>query len=161
MIVPIERPVPSIALAACVGLLVYRFIIYPVFFSPLARIPNAHWSAPLTPLWILYVRYSRRENRTLHVAHQNLGSIVRIGPHELSIDTINNVRTVYQGGFEKSNFYSIFDNYGYVLICQPCCKSSLLMDSVLTRPPQRAVHVLYSGFQGTLIEEADDYQHLL
>ena len=115
MIVTIERPLPYAVLSACVGFLVYRFIIQPVFLSPLARIPKAHWSAPLAPLWILYVRYSRKENTTLHAAHQKFGPIVRIGPHELSIDKIDNVRTVYQGGFEKSNFYSIFDNYGYVV----------------------------------------------
>lgn len=132
MMVIIERPVPIIVLVACVGFFVYRFVIYPMFLSPLAKIPNAHWSAPLTPLWILYIRYSRQENATLHASHQKFGSIVRVGPHELSIDKFDNVRAVYQGGFEKSNFYSIFDNYGYVYTnhFSACSKfSSFMIDN--------------------------------
>lgn len=107
-----DRPLLLVVFAASVITFLYRFIIHPFFFSQLAKIPNAHWSAPFTPLWILNIRYSRRENVTLHTAHQKLGPVVRLGPNEISIDTIENVRTVYQGGFEKSNFYSIFDNYG-------------------------------------------------
>ncbi|KAK4189393.1 putative cytochrome P450 E-class, group IV [Podospora australis] len=100
---------------AIVGLLTfltYRYIFYPVFLSSLARIPNAHWSAPLSSLWILNTRFSRRENRTLAEAHRLLGPIVRVGPDELSISDLGSLRTVYQGGFEKPAWYSVFDNYG-------------------------------------------------
>ncbi|KAK4126896.1 cytochrome P450 [Parathielavia appendiculata] len=80
--------------------------------SPLSRIPNAHWSAPFSRLWILWVRFVRNENRTLYSAHRRLGPIIRVGPNELSINDLESVRTVYQGAFEKPAWYSVFDNYG-------------------------------------------------
>ncbi|KAG7286580.1 hypothetical protein NEMBOFW57_008891 [Staphylotrichum longicolle] len=92
--------------------LAYRFVIYPAFLSPLSRIPAAHWSAPFSRLWILWIRFTHRENRTLHSAHHRLGPVVRVGPSELSINDLDSVRTVYQGGFEKPVWYSVFDNYG-------------------------------------------------
>lgn len=39
------------------GLIIYRFIIYPAYQSPLAKIPSAHTLAPLTPLWIHWRRF--------------------------------------------------------------------------------------------------------
>lgn len=101
------------AVAAILAVLLYRCIIHPAYFSPLARIPNAHWSAPFSRLWILGIRFVHRENRTLHDAHRRLGPVIRVGPNELSVDGVENVRTVYQGGFEKPVWYSVFDNYGY------------------------------------------------
>ncbi|KAL2266087.1 hypothetical protein VTJ83DRAFT_5439 [Remersonia thermophila] len=90
----------------------WHFVIYPAVFSPLRRIPNAHWSAPFSRLWILFIRFSRRENRTLLAVHRRLGPVVRIGPRELSINDLEAVRTVYQGGFDKPVWYAVFDNYG-------------------------------------------------
>ncbi|KAK3303273.1 cytochrome P450 [Chaetomium strumarium] len=92
--------------------LIYRYVIYPACFSPLALVPNAHWSAPFSRLWILRVRFVHRENRTLHGAHRRLGPVIRVGPNELSINDLDSVRSVYQGGFEKPVWYSVFDNYG-------------------------------------------------
>lgn len=93
-------------------LLTYYFILHPAFFSPLAKLPNAHWSAPYSRLWILNKRYNKRENRALLAAHQRLGPVIRVAPYELSIDDVDCVRTVYSGGFDKSSWYSVFDNYG-------------------------------------------------
>lgn len=103
----------SCATAALFAFLTYRFIFWPALFSPLARIPNAHWSVPFSRLWILRIRFTHRENKTLFAAHRRHGPIVRVGPSELSIDDVDCVRTVYQGGFEKTSWYSVFDNYGY------------------------------------------------
>lgn len=49
----------------------------------------------------------------LHAAHLRHGSVIRVAPNELSINDIGGLRTVYSGGFEKGDWYSIFDNYGY------------------------------------------------
>ncbi|KAK3994561.1 hypothetical protein QBC44DRAFT_41655 [Cladorrhinum sp. PSN332] len=100
------------AVATLIVFLTWRYIIHPAFFSPLSQIPNAHWSVPFSSFWILKVRFFRHENRTLAVAHRRLGPVIRIGPEELSINDQESVRTVYQGGFEKPVWYSVFDNYG-------------------------------------------------
>ncbi|KAL2149345.1 hypothetical protein VTH82DRAFT_8693 [Thermothelomyces myriococcoides] len=98
--------------AALFAILGYQYVVYPAVFSPLARIPNAHWSAPFSRVWILWIRWAHRENRTLYRVHRRLGPVVRVGPNELSINDLDSVRTVYQGGFSKPTWYSVFDNYG-------------------------------------------------
>ncbi|KAK5652762.1 hypothetical protein OQA88_9615 [Cercophora sp. LCS_1] len=94
-------------------ILVYKYVIYPAFLSPLARIPNAHWSAPFSRAWILGVRFGKRESKTLFSAHKRLGSnVVRVGPNELSLDGLEAVKIVYGGGWDKGSWYGVFDNYG-------------------------------------------------
>lgn len=95
-------------------LLIYRYVIFPVFLSPLSKIPNAHSSVPILPLWI----WSKRRNnktgvRTLFALHQRLGPVVRLAPNEISVNSPDALRTVYIGGFEKHRWYlDTFINYG-------------------------------------------------
>lgn len=95
---------------------IYKFVVYPAFLSPLSKIPNAHFTAPVTPLWILWRRFRMRGNRTIHEAHEKYGPIVRLGPSELSINCVDGgIRTVYAGGFEKHDWYPrVFGSFGYV-----------------------------------------------
>ncbi|EEY19568.1 conserved hypothetical protein [Verticillium alfalfae VaMs.102] len=102
----------SAVASAFIVLAVYYGIINPGFISPLAKIPAAHWSCHYAPLWILAVRWNRCENRVLLEAHRRLGPVVRIGPKDVSIDGIDGLRIIYQGGFEKDPWYSVFRNYG-------------------------------------------------
>jgi hypothetical protein len=104
--------IPFLGIIAILGLVVYRFVLFPAFISPLSKVPAAHWSARISPLWILWIRFTVKENTTLHAAHERLGSVIRVGPNELSVNDLNGLRTVYAGGFEKGQWYSIFDNYG-------------------------------------------------
>jgi hypothetical protein len=104
--------IPVLASIAISIIAIYRFIIYPTFISSLSKIPNAHWSAPISPFWILWARYRCWENRKVHAAHLKHGSVVRLAPNEISVNDVGGLRTVYAGGFEKGEWYSIFDNYG-------------------------------------------------
>ncbi|KAI8960456.1 cytochrome P450 [Daldinia sp. FL1419] len=101
------------------AILIYKYVLYPAVFSPLSIIPTPHWSCSLSPAWILWARFNSRENRTLHAAHKQHGPVVRVGPNELSVDSVDAVKTIYQGGFDKHEWYSLFDNYGV-----PCTFSS-------------------------------------
>lgn len=99
-------------LLAAFALIFYRYFIYPSFISPLSKIPSGHITASWSPLWILWVRYTRVEVQTIHKAHVKLGPIVRLGPNEVSINCVDGgLRTVYAGGFEKPCFYDQFQNY--------------------------------------------------
>lgn len=94
--------------------LLYKYILYPAFVSPLSKIPNAHFTAPFSPFWILWKRFRGKENFTIYAAHQQHGSLIRLGPNELSVNCVDGgIRTIYSGGFEKSVWYSNqFANYG-------------------------------------------------
>ncbi|TVY75893.1 Cytochrome P450 monooxygenase sdnE [Lachnellula suecica] len=129
--------IPALSLIALFFLTTYKFIIYPAFLSPLSKIPNAHWSSPFSPFWILWIRYCSYENRSLHAAHLKCGSVIRLGPNDLSVSDVNGLRTVYSGGFEKGQWYSIFDNYGV-----PCMFSS--WDSRTHSARKRMISNVYS-----------------
>src|ERR1700748_3259075 len=77
-------------------LFVYRYLLYPAYISPLAKIPNAHPLAPYTNLWMLWIRYKERVNKTVYAAHVKNGPLVRLGPFELSVNSIDDgVKTIY------------------------------------------------------------------
>lgn len=110
--------------AACVfllSLLYIRLTRTPPSTSTLniTHIPPAHPLAPYTSLWIAYIRFRARENRTLKTAHDRLGPVVRLGPTEISVNCVKGgIREVYGGAFEKGdalggyNWYEFFGNYG-------------------------------------------------
>ncbi|PHH77551.1 hypothetical protein CDD80_483 [Ophiocordyceps camponoti-rufipedis] len=98
------------ALAAAYGL--YSYLLLPLFFSPLSRLPTPHWSCALSSFWILRARKRFSETKTLSDAHSRHGPIVRVGPRTLSVNSVDAVRTIYQGGFDKWSWYSVFDFYG-------------------------------------------------
>lgn len=112
----VETPViPVLSLVGLIVLSIYKFVIEPVFLSSLSKIPNAHWSAPLSNFWIHWVRFTQTENATVHAAHVKHGEVIRLGPNELSVSSIDGgVRTIYSGGFEKAEWYSVFENYELV-----------------------------------------------
>ena len=106
--------IPALALAFLFALAVYQFIIHPFFISPLSKIPNAHWSAPISRLWILNKRRQQQETPAVHAAHERLGPIVRMAPNEISVNSVEGgIRTIYSGGYEKGDWYqNVFSNYG-------------------------------------------------
>lgn len=104
-----------IALLITALALLYKYILYPTYLSPLSKIPNAHPTAPISPLWIIYQRYRFNNNRATHAAHEKLGPIVRLGPNEVSVNCVDGgIRTVYGGGWEKHDWYKFFGTYGYI-----------------------------------------------
>ena len=76
------------------------------YTSPLAKIPNAHFSVPFSRLWILSKKWRGCENKARYIAHSRMGSIVRVGPREISIDCIEGVQTIYRSSFEKDVWYA-------------------------------------------------------
>ena len=110
----------SITLLGASALIFYRYLIYPIFVSPLSKIPSAHLTASWSSLWILWIRYIEVEPETIHNAHVKHGPIIRLGPNELSVNCLDEgVRTIYTGEFEKPFFYDQFQNYGYI---RPKCR---------------------------------------
>lgn len=126
-----------LATTACGAYLTYAYILVPCFFSPLARIPSAHWSCPISSIWLKVARVRDTELNMLERAHLHLGNIVRIAPNYVSICGIDHVRTVYQGDFEKAPMYKTSDNYGY-----PCLMSTIDAEQYLIR--RRILSKVYS-----------------
>lgn len=91
--------------------LLYRYVVWPYFFSPLAKIPNAHFTSPISSKWIEQDADNTKV-RTIHALHQKHGAVVRLGPNELSVNSLHGLRTIYTGAFEKDAFYQeVFVNF--------------------------------------------------
>lgn len=108
-------PISFLALAAALTTAFYKFVVYPAFFSPLAKVPTAHWSCRFSSLWYYYMKWSNQENAIVYGKHMELGSAVRLAPNVLSINCYEGgVKSIYQGGFPKPVFYFRgFAIYGY------------------------------------------------
>ncbi|KAJ5477470.1 hypothetical protein N7539_007614 [Penicillium diatomitis] len=105
-----------VAVLSILAAVVYKGIVYPALISPLAKIPNAHWSVPVSPVWMLWRRFRMQNNRTIQAAHERLGPVVRLGPSEISINCVDGgIKSVYTGGFEKHEWYPrVFGSLGTV-----------------------------------------------
>ncbi|MCJ1367860.1 hypothetical protein MMC16_006996 [Acarospora aff. strigata] len=106
--------IPAIASIALSVLVIYRYILYPIFLSPLSKVPNAHPSSAVSPAWILWTRFKKRENSAVHGAHKKYGSVIRLAPNEISVNCVDGgIRTIYSGGFDRHEWYfGLFANYG-------------------------------------------------
>ena len=108
-----------------VTMFIYGSILHPLRVSPLRKIPNAHPTSAFLPLWILWVRYQGRENRTLLLLHRELGPIIRLAPNEVSVSCDDGVKLIYGGLFDKHHWYTRFRNHnGYAsrVTCEPMLK---------------------------------------
>ena len=102
-----------IGIFSLLSLLLYKYILSPLLFSPLSKIPNAHYSAPILPLWIWSKRRTGAGVHTFLALHEKYGPVVRLAPNEISVNSAEALRTVYVGGFEKYRWYlDAFVNYG-------------------------------------------------
>ncbi|KAL4882471.1 cytochrome P450 [Aspergillus karnatakaensis] len=92
----------------------YRYILHPILISPLSKIPNAHWTAPFCPIWILWIRLTYQELAVLPELHKRLGPLIRLGPTDLSVSEYENgiQKVLGSSEFEKHPQYSVYDHYG-------------------------------------------------
>ncbi|KAJ5713042.1 cytochrome P450 [Penicillium malachiteum] len=91
-------------LCATAGL--YKFILYPAFLSPLAKVPNAHWSCSFCPIWIYWVKWTKQENSRIYNLHMEKGPAIRLAPNLLSVNSYEDgLKRIYHGGFPKPEFY--------------------------------------------------------
>ncbi len=96
---------PVIAVATVI-VAVYKLLVFPIFLSPLSKIPSAHPSSHVSSLWIYYIRWAKVTNKTLYELHKAKGPILRLAPNELSVNCYEEgLKTIYTGGFEKPEWY--------------------------------------------------------
>ncbi|KAG7123697.1 Cytochrome monooxygenase aflV like protein [Verticillium longisporum] len=104
------------AAAALVAALVYIvkvLIIEPLITSPLSDIPGPK-SFALTRWRLAWEDWNATRTRTIHRLHSEYRPVVRIGPNEVSFNSLSALRTIYGPGsrFGRTKFYRMFDVYG-------------------------------------------------
>jgi hypothetical protein len=94
-------------------LLLYFFILEPVLFNPLSRIPGPK-SFALTKWRLALEDWRGTRTRKILALHEEYGPVVRIGPNEVSFNSLSALRTIYGPGsqYGRTTFYRMFDVYG-------------------------------------------------
>lgn len=106
-------PGPDKALPAagiCLALGIVGYVVYQVYFHPLARFPGP-FLASVTDLWQVYQFLTLREPYNLTELHAKYGQFVRYGPDKLSITAEDAVPIIYQKGgrmMPKTEYYDAF-----------------------------------------------------
>lgn len=106
----------ALGLLVLVALIVYRCVVYPALVSDLRKLPNGHWSSSFTSLWVerqwfRNVDNNRRVTRLLK-AHQMAGPVVRVGPTDVSVSSLEGLRQVYLVDLWKDDWYPTNDELG-------------------------------------------------
>jgi hypothetical protein len=98
--------------------LVFLYFVKVLFldtfiFSPLRSVPGPV-SFAFTKWRLAYEDWRGRRTRTIARLHSKYGPAVRIGPNEVSFNSLSALKTIYGPGsrFGRTAFYRMFDVYG-------------------------------------------------
>lgn len=100
-----------LAVALVLTYLFFYYVVYPATISPLSKIPSGHPIASFLPIWIWWKRRKGHESRSIFAAHQRHGPIVRLAPNEVSVASLDGLRKIYMGGFERTEWFLQFRNF--------------------------------------------------
>lgn len=89
------------------------FFLDAFVFSPLRRVPGPIFFAA-TEWRLAYEDWRGRRTRTIAKLHSKYGSTVRIGPNEVSFNSLSALKAIYGPGsrFGRTAFYRMFEVYG-------------------------------------------------
>ncbi|EAS30709.3 cytochrome P450 monooxygenase [Coccidioides immitis RS] len=95
---------------------IYKKILYPLFFSPLAKIPSAHPLASVSSLWIQWKRLTNKEFDAVVSGFRQKGPYIRLAPKEVAVNTmecgVKNIYGIGNDNFDKAPWYNFFQNHG-------------------------------------------------
>lgn len=95
------------------GFLIKYYFLDPLFSGPLTHIPRPKLFA-LTKWRLAFEDWNASRTHTIQQLHRKYGPAVRIGPSEVSFNSLTALRTIYGPGsrFGRTEFYRMFDVYG-------------------------------------------------
>jgi len=107
----------TVSIGITVVATVWRYIVYPLFLSPLASVPAASPIARFSTLWIEWQRLNGNDFQSISAAFATKGPYVLISPRELALNDIDAVNCVWGTGsadFDKHSSYSYWATQGCV-----------------------------------------------
>lgn len=129
----------------------FRYVVQPLFLSPLSKIPNAHFTSPISSRWIKAIRQAGNEVLTIHALHRRHGPVIRLAPDELSVNSLHGLRVVYTGAFEKHPLYrDLFLNF----------HTDNLVGMVPNAPHARQKRMLSRVYSKSYLQESDALRSL-
>lgn len=106
-------PAILVLFSILVSYLIKNFLLDPLFLHPLSRVPGPR-SFALTKWRLALEDLRSRRTPTIAQLHAQYGPAVRVGPNELSFNSLSALKTIYGPGsqFGRTTFYRMFDVYG-------------------------------------------------
>ncbi|PYH84679.1 cytochrome P450 [Aspergillus uvarum CBS 121591] len=83
-------------------------------YSPIAKIPGP-WLTKFTSLPIKYHEFTTNRRMYIHQLHKRYGPVVRLAPNEASFASLDAIREIYASGgsgYDKTEFYDMFRQFG-------------------------------------------------
>jgi hypothetical protein len=110
-------------LVACLLSVAAVAYVWSGLSSPLRQIPGPYSS--LFTSWILkWHEFHAQRTKYVHRLHQVYGPVVRLAPNEISFATLDSVKEIYGSGgsgYDKTEFYDLFQVYGRRYDVTPQC----------------------------------------
>jgi hypothetical protein len=107
----------AVSIGITVAVTIWRYIVYPLFLSPLASVPAASPIARFSTLWIEWQRLRGTDFQSISAAFAAKGSYVLVSPREIALNDIDAVNCVWGAGsadFDKHPSYGYWVTQGYV-----------------------------------------------
>ncbi|KAF2486989.1 cytochrome P450 [Neohortaea acidophila] len=108
----------SVALLGLALTSIYAFyallkLYHHVQYSPLNAAKDAHWSVKFTAAWVWWKTVNEVDAQAIHDAHVRLGPVVRVGPHEISVNDVDGgLKPIYEGRLPKTDLYQLAVAFG-------------------------------------------------
>lgn len=101
-------PIIPISVLLAVSILISKHFLFPLLVSPLRHIPQLHWTSRFSSLYLSYIRRNGKTGmQRIFFAHQKTKSpIILLSPNELSVASLDGLKQVYLGSFEKTSWYA-------------------------------------------------------
>ena len=109
-----ELLLKPLVFATCLTIFYLAVNVYiNLIHSPLSSIPGPKLFA-LTKWRLALEDYRGTRTRRMQTLHEKYGPVVRIGPNEVSFNSLSALLTLYGAGtvFQRNDFYRMFDVYG-------------------------------------------------
>ena len=86
--------------------------VYNRYFHPLSKFPGPFWASQ-TDVWKTYHLCTKRLPNTFTLLHRRYGPVVRIGPNDISFESVDAIDPIYKSGRRvvKSSFYDGFTTF--------------------------------------------------
>ncbi|OAL45725.1 cytochrome P450 [Pyrenochaeta sp. DS3sAY3a] len=109
IVIAIGNPRLSVHFLVLSIVLIGIYVVYYRYFHPLSKFPGP-FLASFTNVWKAYHLSTLRMPETITKLHEEYGSVVRVGPNDLSFNSGSAVTSIYKAGrsLPKTSFYNGF-----------------------------------------------------
>lgn len=108
--------------------------LFRALHSPVSKVPGPFYSK-VTGLWLIFKEFTSNRRSYIHDMHAQYGPVVRLGPNEVSFTSADAIKEIYTSGgsgYDKTEFYTLFMQFGarYFIPPEHVISSSPIQDDV-------------------------------